>query len=153
MPLKSPVAVEILTCSTWNKPILLSNDTAMSLPRIIASLRLEKTFKIMESNCKPNTAKSTTKPCLSAACKCLLNTSKDGDSTTSLGSLFQCLTTLSVKKFLLIPNLNYSAATWGHFHLSHHLLLGKKETLTHLTTTSFQVVVESEKISPQTPLL
>ena len=32
---------------------------------------------------------------------CLLNTSRDGDSTTSLGSLFQCLTTLSVKKFFL----------------------------------------------------
>ncbi|KAK4810503.1 hypothetical protein QYF61_004283 [Mycteria americana] len=30
----------------------------------------------------------------------------DGDSTTSLGSLFQCLTTLSVKKFFLISNLN-----------------------------------------------
>jgi len=30
----------------------------------------------------------------------------DGDSTTSMGSLFQCLTTLSVKKFFLISNLN-----------------------------------------------
>ncbi|KAK4826770.1 hypothetical protein QYF61_011397 [Mycteria americana] len=30
----------------------------------------------------------------------------DGDSTTSLGSLFQCLTTLLVKKFFLISNLN-----------------------------------------------
>jgi len=29
-----------------------------------------------------------------------------GDSTTSLGSLFQCLTTLSVKKLFLISNLN-----------------------------------------------
>ena len=35
-----------------------------------------------------------------------LNTSRDGDSTTALGSLFQCLTTLSVKKFFLISNLN-----------------------------------------------
>jgi len=35
-----------------------------------------------------------------------LNTSKDGDSVTSLGSLFQRLTTLSVKKFFLISNLN-----------------------------------------------
>ncbi|KAK4826066.1 hypothetical protein QYF61_005025 [Mycteria americana] len=32
--------------------------------------------------------------------------SVDGDSTTSLGSLFQCLTTLSVKKFFLISRLN-----------------------------------------------
>ena len=37
----------------------------------------------------------------------LLNTSRDGDSTTSLGSLFQCLITLSVKKFFLISNLNF----------------------------------------------
>ena len=37
---------------------------------------------------------------------CFLNTSRDGDSTTSLGSLFQCLTTLSVKKFFLIYSLN-----------------------------------------------
>uniref|UniRef100_A0A8V0XGV5 EH domain-containing protein n=1 Tax=Gallus gallus TaxID=9031 RepID=A0A8V0XGV5_CHICK len=34
------------------------------------------------------------------------HTSRDGDSTTSLGSLFQCLTTLSVKKFFLIFKLN-----------------------------------------------
>jgi len=34
-----------------------------------------------------------------------LNTSRDGDSTTSLGSLFQCLTTLSVQKFFLLSNL------------------------------------------------
>ena len=43
---------------------------------------------------------------LSATSTCLLNTSRDGDSTTSLGSLFQCWTTLSVKKFFLISSLN-----------------------------------------------
>lgn len=36
----------------------------------------------------------------------LLNTFRGGDSTTSLGSLFQCLATSSVKKFFLIPSLN-----------------------------------------------
>jgi len=35
-----------------------------------------------------------------------LNTSRDGDSTISLGSLLQRLTTLSVKKIFLIYNLN-----------------------------------------------
>uniref|UniRef100_A0A8C2T2L6 P53 and DNA damage regulated 1 n=2 Tax=Coturnix japonica TaxID=93934 RepID=A0A8C2T2L6_COTJA len=35
-----------------------------------------------------------------------LNTSKDGASTTSLGSLFQALTTLLVKNFPLTSNLN-----------------------------------------------
>ena len=35
-----------------------------------------------------------------------LNASRDGASTTSLGNLFQCVTTLWVKNFLLISNLN-----------------------------------------------
>ncbi|KAK4826639.1 hypothetical protein QYF61_010567 [Mycteria americana] len=39
---------------------------------------------------------------LSTSSKRLLNTSRDGDSTTSLGSLVRCLTTLSVKIFFLI---------------------------------------------------
>ena len=42
----------------------------------------------------------------SATSKRFLNTSRDGDSTTFLDSLFQCLTILSVMKFFLIPNLN-----------------------------------------------
>jgi len=33
---------------------------------------------------------------------------RDGASTTSLGNLFQCVTTLYVKNFLLISNLNHS---------------------------------------------
>ena len=35
-----------------------------------------------------------------------LNASRDGASTASLGNLFQCVTTLWVKNFLLIANLN-----------------------------------------------
>jgi len=35
-----------------------------------------------------------------------LNTSQDSDSTISLGSLLQCLITVSEKKFFLISNLN-----------------------------------------------
>jgi len=35
-----------------------------------------------------------------------LNISMDSDSTTSLGGLHQCLTTLPEKKFFLIPNWN-----------------------------------------------
>lgn len=37
----------------------------------------------------------------------LLNTSRDGDSTTSLGSLLQCFTALSVKKFFLTSSRNF----------------------------------------------
>jgi len=48
---------------------------------------------------------------LSAISTCFLKTSRIGDSTTALGSLFQCLTTLSVKKFFLISNLKLSDAT------------------------------------------
>ena len=44
---------------------------------------------------------------LSTKSKCFLNTSRDGDSTASLGSPFQHLTTLSEKKFFLTFNLNF----------------------------------------------
>ena len=36
-----------------------------------------------------------------------LNASSNGASTTFLGNLFQCVTTLCVKNFLLISNLNF----------------------------------------------
>ncbi|KAK4831211.1 hypothetical protein QYF61_016048 [Mycteria americana] len=54
---------------------------------------------------------SPTPPCLlNHVLKChiymFFNSSRDGDFTTSLDTLFQCLTTLSVKKFFLISNLN-----------------------------------------------
>jgi len=42
------------------------------------------------------------------------NTSQAGDSATSLGSLFQCLITLLVKEFFLMPNLNLH---WCNFRL------------------------------------
>ncbi|KAK4820995.1 hypothetical protein QYF61_009461 [Mycteria americana] len=77
-----------------------------------------------------------------------VNSSRDGDSTTSLGSLFQCLITLSVKKFLIISNLNLP---WHNLTPS-PLLLGRRDR-PHLSTTSFQVVVESDEVSPQPPFL
>jgi len=43
---------------------------------------------------------------LSTTSKRFLNTSRDGDSTTPLGSLFQYLTTLSVK--FSVTQLSYS---------------------------------------------
>jgi len=60
---------------------------------------LEKIPKTIESNRQPNTAKSPTSPRV-------LNTSRDGDCTTALGSLGQGLMTLLMKKFFLISNLN-----------------------------------------------
>ncbi|KAK4833077.1 hypothetical protein QYF61_027739 [Mycteria americana] len=100
---------------------------------------------------------------ISTSSKRLLNTSRDGDSTTSLGSLFQCLITLSVKKNFLISSLNLPWRNLRPFPLvlslvqaisSHPITcyLGE-ETDPHLSTTSFQGVVESDKVSPQPPFL
>ncbi|NWR88451.1 BRM1L protein, partial [Furnarius figulus] len=51
---------------------------------------------------------STTKPRLQTLnLHIFLNTFRGSDSTTSLGSLFQCLITLSMKKFCLISRLNF----------------------------------------------
>jgi len=46
-----------------------------------------------------------------------LNASRDGASTTSLGNLFQCFTTLWVKNFLLISNLNLPCLSLKPFPL------------------------------------
>ncbi|KAK4828356.1 hypothetical protein QYF61_026017 [Mycteria americana] len=62
--------------------------------------------------------------------------SRDGDSTTSLGSLFQCLITLSVKKNFLISSLNLPWRNLRPFPL-----------------VLWLVVVESNKVSPQPPFL
>ena len=68
-------------------------------------LSLENISKIIWSNCWPITTMPT-KPCpLSATSPHFLNTSRDNDSSTSLGSPFQSLTTLSEKKFVLISYL------------------------------------------------
>ncbi|KAK4820465.1 LOW QUALITY PROTEIN: hypothetical protein QYF61_027747 [Mycteria americana] len=83
----------------------------------------------------------------------LLNTSRDGDSTTSLGSLCQCLTTLSVQKFFLISSLNLPWCNLRPFPLVLSLITWEKRLNTHVATTSFQVVVESNKVSPQPPPL
>ena len=80
-----------------------------------------------------------------------LNPSSDDDSTTSLGSQFQCLTTLSV----IFPNIQSKPPLMQLEAISCHPItsyLGK-ETNNHLTTTTFQVVVESDKVSLQPPLL
>lgn len=49
---------------------------------------------------------------------CLWNISRHGDYTTPLGSLFQCLTALAMKKPLLIPTWTSPGPTLGHFFLS-----------------------------------
>ena len=46
-----------------------------------------------------------------------LKVSRDGESTKSLGNLFQCLTTLTVKDFFLIRNLNLFSLSLKPFPL------------------------------------
>jgi len=66
---------------------------ATSSYRITESLQLEKTSKIIQPNA-PLPCLLTTS--LSATSPWFLSTSRDGDSTTSLGSLCHCITTIFV---------------------------------------------------------
>ena len=84
---------------------------------------------------------------LSATFPCFLNTFRDSDLTTSLGSLFQCITTL-LEKFFLISNLNFPWHNLKPFPLILSLLLGA-EADPYLATDSFQAVLESNKVSPE----
>ena len=52
-----------------------------------------------------------------------LNPSRDGDSTTALGSLIQGLTTLAGKKLFLISNLNLPWVTWEKRPTASHYTL------------------------------
>ena len=65
--------------------------------RTIESLRLEKNTKITKSNHHPTPTMPTNQS---------LSATLPNFSNTSLGSLFQCITTLSEKKIFLISNLN-----------------------------------------------
>lgn len=76
--------------------------------RIIDSPGLEKTSKTIKSDPPPTTNISHYIMALSTTSECFLNTSRVGDSTTSPGSPFQCLTNLLEKYFLTSnPNLRW----------------------------------------------
>lgn len=80
---------------------------------------------------------------------CFLNTSKDGDSNTSLSSPFQFLTILSVKKSFTMSSLNLPWDSLRTFYLVLSLMTWE-ESGPHLATTSFQVVLEHNK-KPEPP--
>lgn len=90
--------------------------------RIVDLFRLDKSLDMIKSNHQLNTAKSTSKPCLSAVFTSLLKTSRDGKSTASLGSSFLCQNALFMNKFLLISNLNLCGTTQGHCFIPYQLL-------------------------------
>ena len=72
--------------------------------RITESARLEKTSKIIQSNCPHISGTSYKAKSLSTNYKHFLKSSRVSDSTTSLGSPFQCVST--PLKLFLTSNLN-----------------------------------------------
>jgi len=70
--------------------------------------------------------------------KCFLNISRDGATTTSLGSPFQCLITLLEKKFLLISNLNLSWLNLRPFPLLLSLVMQEKRPTSTLPQPPFR---------------
>lgn len=93
-----------------NSSILqLQNSRITELHAVLSfteSLRTEKPLRFSSSTLNA----ALPSPPLNHVLKCHIytsfNTSRDGDSTSALGSLFLCLTSLSVKKFLLTFSLN-----------------------------------------------
>jgi len=84
----------------------------------------------------------------------LLNTARDGNSTTPLGRPFQYLTTLWEKKFFLTSNLNL---LWFRFRQLVAISLGPagclgEEAKPLPITTSLQEVIECNEVSPEPPL-
>ena len=101
--LQKTVWLLFLFCSSfllWDGYFYFSLILGSTIHRIIDSPRLEKTSKIIQSNCTPITSISHYAMSLTTTTKCFLNTSNVDDSTTSLGNLFQHLTTLSENYFL-----------------------------------------------------
>jgi len=86
---------------------------------------------------------------LSTTSKWFLNTSRDGHSTTSLGTPCQCLTTLSVKKCFLIFNLNLPWHNLRPFPLILSPVTSEKRPTPAFAVSMFQILEESNKVSPQ----
>ena len=83
---------------------------------------------------------------VSATSPHFLNTFRNGDSTTYLGSLCQYFTTLSENKFFLISNLNF--LWYNKVITSHSITVTWEERPTPVPfTTSFQGAVERDKVS------
>ncbi|KAK4832092.1 hypothetical protein QYF61_020707 [Mycteria americana] len=86
---------------------------------------------------------------LKAPSNLALNTSRDGAATTSLGNLFQGLTTLIVKNFFLISNLNLPSCSLKPLPLP----CPCKKSLSRFLVGPFQVLEGCYKVSSEPPLL
>ena len=80
---------------------------------------------------------------LNTTSKCSLNTSRFGDSTTSLGRPFQCLTALLEKCYFLTSSLNHPWHNLRPFPLVLSLVTWEKRVTPRLTTASPNIVIES----------
>jgi len=76
-----------------------------------------------------------------------LNAARDGASTTSLGNLFQCFTTLCVKNFFLISNLNLPCPSLKPFPLVLHVDEISPSLFYRLTRPSLLSLSSQEKCS------
>ena len=111
--------------------VLIAEVFSMWNHRIIESRRLEKTTKIIKSNCEPITPCPLTMS-LSATSTRFSNTFRDGDSTTSLADCSNV--------WLLFLRILSKYSTWTFLGSScsilfYHCYLGE-ETNPHLATTS-----------------
>ena len=88
---------------------------------------------------------------LGTTSRSFLNTSTDCDSAISLGSPFQCLTSLW-EKFFLISNLNLLSQLEAIPSSPIASYMGK-EANSYLTTPSIEVVAVSDMVCPESPLL
>jgi len=80
-----------------------------------------------------------------------LNASKEGACTTSLGNLFQCLTTLTIENFFLISGLNPPSPSLMPFPLLSLILLvlGAPELDAALQVGSHESRVEGQNHLPR----
>ena len=89
---------------------------------------------------------------LSTTSKQFLNTSRDGDSTTSLGSPFQCLTALNIKNFFPDIQPKLTLVQLETISLRPVTCHQREETSPALTVSTFQILEEGNKVSPQSSL-
>jgi len=88
---------------------------------------------------------------LKAPSNLALDTAREGAATASLGNLCQCLTTLIVKNFFLISNLNLLSVE-SHYPLSYCYTTLEKVPL-KLSCSPLHVLKGCCKVSPQPSLL
>lgn len=89
---------------------------------------------------------------LRALFECLLNSDRHEASTTSLGSLFQCLSNFTVKNFFPMSILTIPWHSYVHSHISCHQSWWA-ETSTSFCASPPQEFVESHKVTSVHPFL